>query len=508
MTDKKVIFGTVEIQVPEKMHTRKRPPRQKNIGLRNTLTKANNFSKANTKQSINVAVDDSLSRVVIDNTNKRQMKVLKGYIINKDHQKILWNTITIRVPETMYTETKKHNVGERKTITKSKNLSKSDKKQSIKITTDPNIQRARFISRGLHKTRRELKEYIIEKYEDFPDDDVELPPDPPNVPQHLVPLLESIETRVQSLVEKGNQDHIVYKADSVISHLASIVIAKKFDDACIIRGTVSKNTVQGIRSDGLRVGIKMWIRLDGTEDERIRKRQSDILEPTVAGAIIKQINKCIEKKKMVIIIPLEIRNKEEIRNIAEGVVIQEAGHMNLLVLRVGTATATLERFEPHGSVTQTDMGSFTLNQIEVNNIVNTRLSAFTARLSTGLGRTVTYSSPEKICPQYGSGPQGSKYSFDNAESENEKGYCQLHSMLLMELIHMNPNMSTSAIMTGILDATGRDKTNIRKLMRGYAKEMDILIKEISPNFSMGILGQDVESIRTGLFQEYINAQNS
>ena len=139
MTDKKVIFGTVEIQVPEKMHTRKRPPRQKNIGLRNTLTKANNFSKANTKQSINVAVDDSLSRVVIDNTNKRQMKVLKGYIINKDHQKILWNTITIRVPETMYTETKKHNVGERKTITKSKNLSKSDKKQSIKITLISNF---------------------------------------------------------------------------------------------------------------------------------------------------------------------------------------------------------------------------------------------------------------------------------------------------------------------------------------------------------------------------------
>ena len=128
----KAVFNTIHIKIPEKMHT---ITPKNNPGTRNALTKSKNFSKVNSKQSIKVSTDNTITKVVITDPGKTFTKSeLKGYIINPSSyvnqpnadKKALWNSIKIKVPADMYT--KKKAVGVRKTLTKANNWSKSDKK--------------------------------------------------------------------------------------------------------------------------------------------------------------------------------------------------------------------------------------------------------------------------------------------------------------------------------------------------------------------------------------------
>ena len=61
--------------------------------------------------------------------------------------KTLWNTIKIEVPEKMVNITKKDKITVKNTLTKSKNISKSDKQPSIKLVTG-DVNKPKILSSG------------------------------------------------------------------------------------------------------------------------------------------------------------------------------------------------------------------------------------------------------------------------------------------------------------------------------------------------------------------------
>ena len=69
--------------------------------------------------------------------------------------KTLWNTIKIEVPNEMVNITKKDKVVAKKSLTKTNNVSKANKKPSIKIISG-NVNKPKIISDG--------KEWNIEEY--------------------------------------------------------------------------------------------------------------------------------------------------------------------------------------------------------------------------------------------------------------------------------------------------------------------------------------------------------
>ncbi len=70
--------------------------------------------------------------------------------------KTLWNTIKIEVPEKMVNITKKDKIIVKNTLTKSKNISKSDKQPAIKLVTG-DVNKPKISSSGKEWNVEELK---------------------------------------------------------------------------------------------------------------------------------------------------------------------------------------------------------------------------------------------------------------------------------------------------------------------------------------------------------------
>jgi len=83
------------------------------------------------------------------------MKLIRKYIINY-MDKVLWSTITIKVPSEMVELTKSGRVSIKKTLTKSMNISKSQKTPSIKLVAS-NVTKPEIVNTGKVWNVDELK---------------------------------------------------------------------------------------------------------------------------------------------------------------------------------------------------------------------------------------------------------------------------------------------------------------------------------------------------------------
>jgi len=93
------------------------------------------------------------------------MKLIRKYIINY-MDKVLWSTITIKVPSEMVELTKSGRVSIKKTLTKSMNISKSQKTPSIKLVAS-NVTKPEIVNTGKVWNVDELKT-VMKKANDIP----------------------------------------------------------------------------------------------------------------------------------------------------------------------------------------------------------------------------------------------------------------------------------------------------------------------------------------------------
>jgi hypothetical protein len=289
-----------------------------------------------------------------------------------------------------------------------------------------------------------------------------------------------------------------------------IVMAKRFDNACIIRGSNTSVQDSGNNWTKLDIGITMFVEdnYSGIPPFENIRAAKDTTSVQIATGIINQIRKCIEKNKRIILIPLTLYNVFQIAG-----EVELKGHTNALILRVrgDNESGWLERFEPHGRKTDSNLGS-ELSTIAVNDSINSRLIQFCDRLSTAMGKRYEYRNPETVCPHNG-GPQAFIFTnFPEAERDvrdDDMGYCQLHSLLIMELIYENPTLPTRRIVNQVMSATGKDMHAIRRLMRGYVIEMQqILRRDIQANFDISVTGAPLENALIHNLRVYIDEQNA
>ena len=150
-----------------------------------------------------------------------------------------------------------------------------------------------------------------------------------------------------------------------------------------------------------------------------------------------------------------------------------SGHSNMLIYRPDEKT--IERFEPHGQ-------GFKLGKDNQNDIINEVLKImFEKKMKPYLKKyTPKYIPPNEICP-YKKGFQALENEVTKLENEGG-GYCNLWSVFFLELIFLNPNLSTGEVLKKALDITNQDPQYIKNLIRGYVKKtekvVDTYIKRI------------------------------
>lgn len=150
-----------------------------------------------------------------------------------------------------------------------------------------------------------------------------------------------------------------------------------------------------------------------------------------------------------------------------------SGHSNMLIFRPDEKT--IERFEPHGQ-------KFKLGQDNQDDILNEVLKTmFEKKMKPYLKKyTPKYIPPNEICA-YEKGFQALENEIEKLENEGG-GYCNLWSIFFLELIFLNPNLSTGEVLKKALDITNQDPQYIKNLIRGYVKKtekvVDTYIKRI------------------------------
>ena len=199
--------------------------------------------------------------------------------------------------------------------------------------------------------------------------------------------------------------------------------------------------------------IYIYIHLDPKDYQGMRgflfkKYENMILKDTITG-----IKKCLDSGKSLVVCPISLQ------------LSGSRGHANLLIFRKDSRS--IEVFEPHGQA----FG----DSKEVPGIV----AAYTAiadKFNRGLkeGEKYTLYLPDVVCPE--------KYGFQSLESlswiQKEDfeggGYCAVWSMFMTEMLLMNPNMTTTEIISQTLNAARKDDGKFS--IHGVGKYMQSLVR--------------------------------
>ena len=170
-----------------------------------------------------------------------------------------------------------------------------------------------------------------------------------------------------------------------------------------------------------------------------------------AEGLSKDIIDCIERGEKMIAIPLNFNTKTE-------------AHYNMLIYRPDEKT--IERIEPHGQ-------KFFGYEKNENEIINTTLKVmFEKKMKPYLKKyTPKYIPPNDICP-IERGFQALEGEIKSLEQEGG-GFCNMWSLFFLELIFLNPTLSTKEVLIKALDITKRDPQYIKNIIRGYVKKTEI-----------------------------------
>jgi hypothetical protein len=167
---------------------------------------------------------------------------------------------------------------------------------------------------------------------------------------------------------------------------------------------------------------------------------------------------CIKRGEKMIAIPFNFRTA--------GTDNIPSGHSNMLIYR--PEKKTIERFEPHGQ-------KFKHGKDNQDEIINEVLKTmFEKKMKPYLKKyTPKYIPPNEICPSI----KGFQ-SLENqvAKLKNEGGgYCNLWSVFFLELIFLNPKLTTIEVLQKALVITKEDPQYLKNVIRGYVKKTEQVV---------------------------------
>ena len=142
----------------------------------------------------------------------------------------------------------------------------------------------------------------------------------------------------------------------------------------------------------------------------------------------------------------------------------ETAHANLLIWRPNQHT--IERYEPHGAT----FNSYT--DPVLNDYINMGLKTLCRHLQLYLGGHLVYHSPLIIWTLSGllgyQGLQSNKY-----QGPILSGTCALWSLIMMDLVLMNPYKETSVFIKFLIDVSDTDPEYICNVIKGYFQYISI-----------------------------------
>lgn len=161
---------------------------------------------------------------------------------------------------------------------------------------------------------------------------------------------------------------------------------------------------------------------------------------------------CIKRGEKMIAIPFNFKTLGS-NNIP-------SGHSNMLIYRPNEKT--IERFEPHGQ-------KFKGGKDNQDDIINEVLKTmFEKKMKPYLKKyTPKYIPPNDICPSI-KGFQALENQVAKLKNEGG-GYCNLWSVFFLELMFLNPKLTTKEVLQKALDITKEDPQYFKNVIRGYVK---------------------------------------
>lgn len=273
-------------------------------------------------------------------------------------------------------------------------------------------------------------------------------------PETTKQTVDNIKEKIEQLKEVGEEKGAVYySGNNLVGSLALLIMLEKYGSKCIITKT-PKNRISN-KDLSIQGGIfGITINADREKTEVLNNQES-------FENLATQLKECVDRNVEIIAMKLTIKSGGP------------SGHANMLVYR--PSLRLVERYEPHG------IRYFGPNSKIVDDQVNQQLKElFEVRLTDTLG-PIRYSNPSEVCPRT-RGFQSLENQLERLESEGG-GYCQMWSIFLLELVFLNPTLTTRQILESAFKITENNPVYLRDLIRGYTveveKSIDKIIKKIS-----------------------------
>lgn len=307
------------------------------------------------------------------------------------------------------------------------------------------------------------------------------------------PLSKSYETKykdvhkfVENLNKLGQTDGYMWNAEYKIGKLYMDYLYKKYDINC--------NTGTGKLVSDLNIFYPKIKEITGFEDygnlifvdtklyegkENEYKKYLNKLARRIVRCIIQENNKTL---------PIDINLRFN----------KNTSHANLLIFRKNVNEA--EIFEPYGKATDTGgkikeakiNKAFQLLINEINKVIN-------SETDENINFNLKYTS--SICPRL-KGLQTLEATAKERTKNDGNNYCLLWSIFVTELVLNNPNLSTSEILSQILQKKTDEDISLYllKVARGYSK---IISDKIEKYFS------DIFGIKLSIpeYSKIINGEN-
>ena len=259
-------------------------------------------------------------------------------------------------------------------------------------------------------------------------------------------MVDDIKDKVEELGKLGKEKGAVsYNANTIVGDIAYVELIKKYGGKCYV---IYKDLI-GRQQYGLSINTNFAVGYGGIPTGNYLP-------------ILDKMEECVKRGVDLVLIPLHLRFGTS-----------HSGHANMLIYR--PKFGIVERFEPHGQAYG--------NSEKENNAFNKILTEIFEGpgAKTRLGK-IRYKEPFEICPMRKKGFQSLEGSLSSLRSEGG-GFCMMWSLFLMEMIFLNPTLSTKEVIDKVFDITKEQPEYLKDVIRGYVlmieEQLDDLIKLVS-----------------------------
>jgi hypothetical protein len=392
-----------------------------------------------------------------------------------------------------FTSHEKNQYQPKQKLKKLVSLSKSNSvQQPSNNKNNPNLFMEIYNEWKDEKNEKERKELTASKALQIPEstETVELkatPPQEPNAVHAPLPYApktlhprepknisvknkRTISMRLLQKSEKATPTHMFYKAKTFLyAYLAMLFyFQSKYNSKILIVFTpiVVHPTLKSPYD--MFIGLGFFYIIKNIHDNH------DWMKPIIQKCL-KIILKCIEKKKLLVIFPLQYMTSTE------------WGHQNLCLYRI--KDYTIEWYEPHGNKYAGDIH-------DKNTFVTIKLflTGLKNELKYYVKHDITLFLPNEEDVQYKPGPQVLEEEYARKVHLDGDGKCILWSLLFIQQIIKSPNVTAKSFMKKIDQSFQGTKDKLKSffdLSIGFLSEIDIILskhfhvtlKELNENHS-------------------------